>query len=597
LYKIVPVVGSDPAPYFWGSAAPDFIEDGRGAYGASDMYITECQLFALKRPSISGTPVYVKQIRTDRNWQLDDGGGAAIEIDGLAGNSTRCIQKHFHSKNRVDGQSVLSHVRLGRANAVTLEQCHPDGTVSRPDIYSAAAASYGWLTRTPYTKVTAQVGYGVPRPHPDAARVTDGWYQSVGTTRLGNGGIDGYGALIGTRLRIEVPAVTGGEGRADVIGGNSGKASVRLGTTNNINTFRLQFFGSSGNGYVRNYGGNVLYEVPTGSYHNFQFRDAGTGTTTSRARLTETSFDVLNGLRIGAIGVGGVLIRSGAGSPEGVLTANIGSMYLRTDGGTGTTLYSKESGTGSVGWVSIWSSAIANTDALPEGSTNLYHTSQRVRDATLSGFSATNSSIISTDSVLQAFGKAQGQIDGLAEVATSGSYLDLLNRPDIDESKSLVAFSASNKAITSNVNASIYSSDKTAFDADVTLATTLYTTYVCEIDLLLDFPTGQLNAVGVMAFINGAIIPLSSEMQMSVSGVNFAGVYKVRLEIARYSGSRLGVSGFGHGLNGAIVTHANASSFYGIATFNVCVRFTGTPQGQNKIIVKSARLYKLNNAP
>jgi hypothetical protein len=414
LYKIVPVVGSDPAPYFWGSAAPDFIEDGRGAYGASDMYITECQFFALKRPSISGTPVYVKQIRTDRNWQLDDGGGAAIEIDGLAGNSSRCIQKHFHSKNRVDGQSVLSHIRLGRANAVTLEQCHPDGTVSRPDIYSAAAASYGWLTRTPYTKVTAQVGYGVPRPHPDAARVTDGWYQSVGTTRLGNGGIDGYGALIGTRLRIEVPAVTGGEGRADVIGGNSGKASVRLGTTNNINTFRLQFFGSSGNGYVRNYGGNVLYEVPTGSYHNFQFRDAGTGTTTSRARLTETSFDVLNGLRIGAIGVGGVLIRSGAGSPEGVLTANIGSMYLRTDGGTGTTLYSKESGTGSVGWVSIWSSAIANTDALPEGSTNLYHTSQRVRDATLSGFSATNSSIISTDSVLQAFGKAQGQINALA---------------------------------------------------------------------------------------------------------------------------------------------------------------------------------------
>jgi hypothetical protein len=165
------------------------------------------------------------------------------------------------------------------------------------------------------------------------------------------------------------------------------------------------------------------------------------------------------------------------------------------------------------------------------------------------------------------------------------------------DAESLVAFSASNKAITSDVNATIYSSDKTAFDADVTLATTLYATYVCEIDLLLDFPTGQLNAVGVMAFINGAIIPLSSEMQMSVSGVNFASVYKVRLEIARYSGSRLGVSGFGHGLNGAIVTHANASSFYGIATFNVCVRFTGTPQGQNKIIVKSARLYKLNNAP
>jgi len=219
-----------------------------------------------------------------------------------------------------------------------------------------------------------------------------------------------------------------------------------------------------------------------------------------------------------------------------------------------------------------------------------------VRGTALTGFSPTNSAIISTDNVVQAFGKAQGQIDGLAEVATSGSYLDLLNRPDIDESKSLVAFSASNKAITSNVSASIYSSDKTAFDADVTLATALYTTYVCEIDLLLDFPTRQLNAVGVMAFINGAIIPLSAEMQMTVAGINSASVYKVRLEIARYSGSRLGVSGFGYGLNGAIVTYTHASSFYGSATFNVCVRFTGTPQINNKIIVKSARLYKLNNA-
>lgn len=43
---------------------------------------------------------------------------------------------------------------------------------------------------------------------------------------------------------------------------------------------------------------------------------------------------------------------SGTGSPESVVTANIGSIYTRTDGGAGTTLYIKESGTGtSTGWV------------------------------------------------------------------------------------------------------------------------------------------------------------------------------------------------------------------------------------------------------
>lgn len=39
------------------------------------------------------------------------------------------------------------------------------------------------------------------------------------------------------------------------------------------------------------------------------------------------------------------------GSPEGVLTAAVGSLYLRSNGGANTTLYVKESGTGNTGWV------------------------------------------------------------------------------------------------------------------------------------------------------------------------------------------------------------------------------------------------------
>ncbi len=43
--------------------------------------------------------------------------------------------------------------------------------------------------------------------------------------------------------------------------------------------------------------------------------------------------------------------RQGTGSPEGVLTAPIGSLYSRTDGGAVTSFYVKESGTGNTGWV------------------------------------------------------------------------------------------------------------------------------------------------------------------------------------------------------------------------------------------------------
>lgn len=47
----------------------------------------------------------------------------------------------------------------------------------------------------------------------------------------------------------------------------------------------------------------------------------------------------------------GPRIFTGTGSPETVLTAPVGSLYTRTDGGANTTLYVKESGTGNTGWV------------------------------------------------------------------------------------------------------------------------------------------------------------------------------------------------------------------------------------------------------
>uniref|UniRef100_A0A6M3L3I4 Putative pectate lyase n=1 Tax=viral metagenome TaxID=1070528 RepID=A0A6M3L3I4_9ZZZZ len=55
-----------------------------------------------------------------------------------------------------------------------------------------------------------------------------------------------------------------------------------------------------------------------------------------------------------ALGLGSnafVAIESGAGSPEGAVSAGPGSLYLNTNGGAGTTLYVKESGSGNTGWV------------------------------------------------------------------------------------------------------------------------------------------------------------------------------------------------------------------------------------------------------
>lgn len=69
----------------------------------------------------------------------------------------------------------------------------------------------------------------------------------------------------------------------------------------------------------------------------------------------------ITGTTITATGCAVIIVQkicSGAGSPEGVLTAPVGSLYQRNDGASGTTLYSKEAGSGNVGWAALAPSTI-----------------------------------------------------------------------------------------------------------------------------------------------------------------------------------------------------------------------------------------------
>jgi len=85
------------------------------------------------------------------------------------------------------------------------------------------------------------------------------------------------------------------------------------------------------------------------------------GSTTSAPRIDPagssvefTNSGVPSSIRIGSaiVGAGNVKILTGTGSPEGAATADIGSIFLRTDGGTGTTFWVKEASSGAAtGWV------------------------------------------------------------------------------------------------------------------------------------------------------------------------------------------------------------------------------------------------------
>lgn len=86
------------------------------------------------------------------------------------------------------------------------------------------------------------------------------------------------------------------------------------------------------------------------SQRHVYFRDAGG--TNFLGVMGDTTDEIWAYVPISLGGSAGApKIRWGAGSPEGIVASAVGSLYVRTDGGAGTTLYVKETGTGNTGWV------------------------------------------------------------------------------------------------------------------------------------------------------------------------------------------------------------------------------------------------------
>ncbi|HGG04721.1 MAG TPA: hypothetical protein ENK28_04630 [Aliiroseovarius sp.] len=112
-----------------------------------------------------------------------------------------------------------------------------------------------------------------------------------------------------------------------------------------IQTGRLKFGSSSGNPLLSFHAGSPSRLIFSGGSMEPQatgVQDLGINNRHWRTFFGEE-------IRLG--GNAGVLQAYGAGSPEGLLAANPGSTFQRTDGGAGTCFYVKESGTGTTGWV------------------------------------------------------------------------------------------------------------------------------------------------------------------------------------------------------------------------------------------------------
>lgn len=176
-------------------------------------------------------------------------------------------------------------------------------------------------------------------------------------------------------------------GSADVTVACKLKASLDLEVTGIATALNLKrgtgtpegaVVGSIGDLFQRTDGGTgtSLYRKESGTGNTgwvAATSNAGTVTTLSIATANGVSGTVANAtttpavtLSLGAITpssvaasglVTGANIVSGSGTPEGAVTAAVGTIFQRTDGGTNTTLYRKESGAGNTGWVAVAASA------------------------------------------------------------------------------------------------------------------------------------------------------------------------------------------------------------------------------------------------
>jgi hypothetical protein len=107
---------------------------------------------------------------------------------------------------------------------------------------------------------------------------------------------------------------------------------------------------------IRDSAGNVGLKIFNGGYAgdggSANIRAGGGVIYLNAATIIQLQNDTLAPVQFaGPVMVGSTSVLSGSGSPEGAVTAAVGSLYLRTNGGAGTTMYVKESGAGNTGWV------------------------------------------------------------------------------------------------------------------------------------------------------------------------------------------------------------------------------------------------------
>lgn len=265
------------------------------------------------------------------------------------------------------GGSSLSGVTEdgGTPNVVTVADALNVGTTTDAVAAGDFSAGLTGASRLTFDQSAQKLSIHDSSGNADVALSEDSGYAAID-------GANGLRAYVNGAPELELtatallPAAAGGLNLGSA--SNEWQDAYLKGTIylNNSQTATIYYTGDGGGSFILNTSGNsinmtaddhvtlanaarnkgVLFDVSDNAFKPINFgTDIGTA-------ITEWEDAYLKGTIY--LGAGqNATIRTGTGSPESAVTAPVASLFLRYDGGAGTALYVKESGTGNTGWVPV----------------------------------------------------------------------------------------------------------------------------------------------------------------------------------------------------------------------------------------------------
>jgi len=205
-------------------------------------------------------------------------------------------------------------------------------------------------------------------PYASSVSITDTQYINIGESAvtIAAGAVD---TKISGCTFSDISVISDGAANVIDVGANAKDFSITTNGFGNTSANRpfygisipatSDFFTVSGNKFRTNTStGTFINNASTGinwaQLDNYSFLSAADPATTIQSPLITLYGDSINlnsTVKKITLNGGEAQIITGSGSPNGVVTAAPGCIYLNYAGGAGTTLYVKESGAGNTGWV------------------------------------------------------------------------------------------------------------------------------------------------------------------------------------------------------------------------------------------------------